>query len=63
MIHAEIYAAMRTDDGCLPLEVQTIALVGLFSALEYLATVPMIHRDVKPVLFAKCILLFLIFRC
>ena len=48
-IHAERYATMRTDAGCLPREVQIVALVGLFSALEYLADVPMIHRDVKPV--------------
>ena len=48
-IHAERYATMRTDAGCLPLEEQIVALVGLFSALEYLAAVPMIHRDVKPV--------------
>ena len=40
---------MRADADCLPLEVQIVALVGLFSALEYLAAVPMIHRDVKPV--------------
>ena len=48
-IHAERYAIMRADADCLPLEVQIVALVGLFSALEYLAAVPMIHRDVKPV--------------
>ena len=40
---------MRSDAGCLPLEVQIVALVGLFSALEYLADLRMIHRDVKPV--------------
>ena len=40
---------MRSDAGCLPLEVQVVALVGLFSALEYLADLRMIHRDVKPV--------------
>jgi serine/threonine protein kinase len=48
LIHADRYEAMRTDGGCLPFEVQIVALVGLFSALEYLAAIPMIHRDVKP---------------
>jgi serine/threonine protein kinase len=48
LIYASHYAQLRTDAGCLPLEAQVVALVGLFSALEYLATVPMIHRDVKP---------------
>ena len=48
LIHTPRYSAMRTDDACLPLEVQALALVGMFSALEYLASLHLIHRDVKP---------------
>ena len=48
LIHGECYAAMRTDAGTLPLQTQLLANCGLFSALAFLATVPMIHRDVKP---------------
>ena len=48
LIHGRRYAGMRTEGGRLPLAVQTLVLVGLFRALEYLASVPVIHRDVKP---------------
>jgi len=48
VIHKERYAEMRTDASCLPLEAQVVALVGMFSALEYLAERKLIHRDIKP---------------
>jgi serine/threonine protein kinase len=50
VIHGARYSDMRTAESgqCLPLEVQAVALVGMFSALEYLAGLRLIHRDVKP---------------
>ena len=48
VIHRERYAAMRTYANCIPLSAQLTALSGLFAALEYLAAIPLIHRDVKP---------------
>ena len=48
VIHKERYSEMRTDASRLPLDVQVIALVGMFSALEYLAERKLIHRDIKP---------------
>ena len=48
VIHSARYCGMRTDASCLPLETQAVALVGIFSALEYLAGLKLIHRDVKP---------------
>ena len=48
LIHGERYGLMRTDERCLPLEYQLVALAGLFAALEYLASRKLIHRDVKP---------------
>lgn len=48
LIHSEKYAPMRTDKGRLPLSTQLLVNSGLFSALSFLATLPMIHRDVKP---------------
>jgi serine/threonine protein kinase len=37
LIHSERYEFLRTDERCLPLETQLVALTGLFAALEYLA--------------------------
>jgi serine/threonine protein kinase len=48
LIHSERYVEMRSDEGRLPLVTQALALLGLFSALEYLAERNLIHRDVKP---------------
>ena len=48
VIHKERYSEMRTDASCLPLDIQAVALVGIFSALEYLAERKLIHRDIKP---------------
>jgi serine/threonine protein kinase len=48
LIHGERHRALRSDEGFLPLMTQAVALLGLFSALEYLATRNLIHRDIKP---------------
>jgi hypothetical protein len=48
MIYGERYSAMRTESGALPLPTQMVANTGLFTALAFLATIPVIHRDVKP---------------
>ena len=48
MIHGARYAPMRTNDACLPIEAQAVALLGMFSALQYLSARNLIHRDVKP---------------
>eukprot|EP01043_Picozoa_sp_COSAG02_P026520 COSAG02_NODE_1531_length_12086_cov_22.388588_7_plen_896_part_00 len=42
-------ADLRTaEGGCLPLATQLLVSHGIFEALKFLATLPMIHRDVKP---------------
>jgi serine/threonine protein kinase len=49
LIHGDSGCGLRTGDGgTLQLRIQLVAAVGVFSALEYLASVPAIHRDVKP---------------
>ena len=48
VIHRDRYKAMRTYANCIPLAAQLTAINGLFSALEYLAAVPLVHRDIKP---------------
>ena len=48
MVHGKRYQALRTWGGCLPIEMQVVAMHGIFSALEYLAAKQLIHRDVKP---------------
>ena len=48
LIYGERHAALRSDDGLLPLTTQLVALEGLFAALEHLSGIPLIHRDIKP---------------
>ena len=48
LIYGERHAALRSDDGFLPLTTQLVALEGLFAALEHLSGIPLIHRDIKP---------------
>ena len=48
LIYGERHAAVRTDDSRLPLPTQLLALVGMFCALQHLASLNLIHRDVKP---------------
>ena len=49
LIHGDSGLGLRTgDSGTLPLSLQTKVAIGVFSALAYLASVPAIHRDVKP---------------
>ena len=48
LIYHSKHAAMRTDDGHLPLETQLVVFDGIFSGLEYLAEQGVIHRDIKP---------------
>ena len=49
LIHGDSGLGLRTGDGgTLSLALQTKVAVGVFSALAYLASVPAIHRDVKP---------------
>lgn len=49
LIHGDSGRGLRTaEGGTLPVLLQTTVAVQLFSALDYLASVPAIHRDVKP---------------
>eukprot|EP01043_Picozoa_sp_COSAG02_P067715 COSAG02_NODE_10979_length_1819_cov_1.929070_1_plen_545_part_00 len=48
LLYSPRHAALRSDGGYLPLEVQLVVLEGVFGALAYLAQLPLIHRDVKP---------------
>lgn len=49
LIHGDSGRGLRTGDGgTLPLQTQLVVACGMLSALEYLASVPAIHRDVKP---------------
>ena len=48
LMYGEQHAGLRTDGGKLPLRTQLVANSGIFKALAFLATVPLIHRDVKP---------------
>ena len=48
LIYGDEYGDLRGDDGCLPLQPQLVAGGGIFSALAFLATIPIMHRDIKP---------------
>jgi serine/threonine protein kinase len=48
LLYSPQHAALRTDQGGLPMVTQLRVNYGVFEALAFLATLPMIHRDVKP---------------
>ena len=48
LLYKHRHPALCSDGGWLPLQTQVVVHVGVFCALAYLASLRVIHRDVKP---------------